>query len=63
MQSDEAKRDCRETDGKAVVAADLDVRVVLLECVIEGPADLETILFEAKRGQLESYRSCERLSV
>ena len=48
---DEAKGDCRETDGNAVVAADLDVRVVLLECLIEGPVELETILFEAKRGR------------
>ena len=50
MQPDEAKGDCRETDGNAVVAADLDVKVVLLECLIEGPVELETILFEAKRG-------------
>ena len=44
--------DVRETDGNAVVAADLDVRVVLLECLIEVPADLETILFEAKKGAM-----------
>ena len=36
-------------DGNAVVAADLNVWVVLLECLIEVPADLETILVEAKR--------------
>ena len=29
----------RETDGNAVVAADLDVRVFLLECLIEGPVE------------------------
>ena len=50
-QADEAKGDFRETDGNAVVAADLDVWVVLLECLIEGPVDLETIPFEAKRGR------------
>ena len=50
MQSDEAFGDFRETDGNAVVAADLDVWVVLLECLIEVPEDLETIPFEAKRG-------------
>ena len=50
-QSDEAFGDFRETDGNAVVAADLGVWVVLLECLIEVPEDLETILFEAKRGR------------
>ena len=40
--------DFRETDGNAVVAADLDVWVALSECLIEVPEDLETILFEAK---------------
>ena len=50
-QSDEAFGDFRETDGNAVVAADLDVWVVLLECLIEVPEDLETIPFEAKRGR------------
>ena len=62
-QSEEAQGDFRETDWKAVVAANLDVWVVLLECLIEVPADMETILFEAKRGRWESDRSCERLSV
>ena len=46
-QSDEAFGDFRETYGNAVVAADLDVCVVLLECLIEVPEDLETIPFEA----------------
>ena len=46
--SDEAFGDFRETDGNAVVSADLDVWVVLSECLIEVPADLETILYEAK---------------
>ena len=41
-----------KTDGKAVVAADLDIWVVLLKCLIEVPADLETIPFEAKRGAI-----------
>ena len=44
-QSDEAFGDFRETDGNAVVAADLDVWVVLLECLIEVPEDLETLPF------------------
>ena len=39
--SDEAFGDFRETDGNAVVSADLDVWVVLSECLIEVPADLE----------------------
>ena len=51
MQSDEATGDCLETDGNAVVAADLDVRVVPLERLKEGPVELETILSEAKRGR------------
>ena len=46
--SDEAFGDFRETDGNAVVSADLDVWVVLSECLIEVPADLETIVYEAK---------------
>ena len=41
-----------KTDGKAVVAEDLDVWVVLLECLIEVPAGLETNPFEAKRGEI-----------
>ena len=36
-----SKGDFRETDGNAVVAADLDVWVVLLESLIEVPVDLE----------------------
>ena len=44
-QSDEAFGDFSETDGNAVVAADLDVWVVLLECLIEVPEDLETLPF------------------
>ena len=44
-QSDEAFGDFRETNGNAVVAADLDVWVVLLECLIEVPEDLETLPF------------------
>ena len=44
-QSDEAFGDFRETDGNAVVAADLGVWVVLLECLIEVPEDLETLPF------------------
>ena len=44
-QSDEAFGDFSETDGNAVVAADLDVWVVLLECLIEVPKDLETFPF------------------
>ena len=36
---------------KCGVAADLDVKVVLLECLIEGSVELGTILFEAKRGR------------
>ena len=48
MPSDEAFGDSRETDGNAVVAADLDVWVALSECPIEVPEDLETILIEAK---------------
>ena len=51
MQPDKAKGDFRETDGKAIVAADLDVWVVLLERPREGPVDLETIPVEAKRGR------------
>ena len=51
-ESHHAQGDVRETDGNAVVAADLDVRVVLLECLIEVPADLENILFEAKNGAM-----------
>ena len=37
---------------KCGVAADLDVKVVLLECLTEGPAELETILLEAKKGAI-----------
>ena len=49
-QSDEEKGDCLEPDGNAVVAADLDVRVVPLECLREGPVKLETILLRPKGG-------------
>ena len=49
--SDEEKGDRLETDGNAVVAADLDVRVVPLECLREGPAELETILLRPKGGR------------
>ena len=62
-QSDEAFGDFRETDGNAVVSADLDVWVALLECLTGAPADLETTPFEAKRGRSELDRSGERLSV
>ena len=34
-----------KTDGNAVVAADLDVWVVLLGCLIGVPEDLETLPF------------------
>ena len=44
-QSDKAFGDFSETDGNVVVAADLDVWVVLLECLIEVPEDLETLPF------------------
>ena len=47
--SDEEKGDRLETDGNAVVA-DLDVRVVPLECLREGPVELETILLRPKGG-------------
>ena len=49
-QSDEEKGDRLETDGNAVVAADLDVRVVPLECLREGPVELETSLLRPKGG-------------
>ena len=45
------KEDCLETDGNAVVAADLDVRVVPLEWLREGPVELETILMRPKGGR------------
>ena len=48
--SDEERGDRLETDGNAVGAADLDVRVVPLECLGEGPAELETILLRPKGG-------------
>ena len=44
-QSDVVFGDFSETDGNAVVAADLDFWVVLLECLIEVPEDLETLPF------------------
>ena len=40
-----------EPDGNAVGAGDLDVRAVPLECLGEGPAELETILLRAKGGR------------
>ena len=49
--SDKEKGDRLETDGNAVVAAGLDVRVVPLECLGEGPAELETILLRPKGGR------------
>ena len=44
-QSDVVIGDFSETDGNAVVAADLDFWVVLLECLIKVPEDLETLPF------------------
>ena len=52
MPSDEEKGDRLETDGNAVGAADLDVRVVPLECLGEGPAELKTILLRPKGGAI-----------
>ena len=48
-QSDEAFGDFRETNGNAVVAADLDVWVVLLECLIEVPDICPGHIFIASR--------------
>ena len=41
-----------KTDGNAVVAADLNVWVVLLECLIEVPEDLETLPFLGQKGAI-----------
>ena len=49
--SDEEKGDRLEPDGNAVGAGDLYVRAVPLECLGEGPAELETILLRAKGGR------------
>ena len=49
-QSDVVFGDFSETDGNAVVAADLNFWVVLLECLIEVPEDLEPFPFEVKKG-------------
>ena len=49
--SDGEKGDRLEPDGNAVGAGDLDVRAVPLECLGEGPAELETNLLRAKGGR------------